>query len=162
METRRSPHLGERAVIKTHKRLNQREQNACFNETIRNMPRSFQMKLLSLADQAFFSVDWRTEMANNTGFVNGCASRPCAETEVCVPVGRSRDQHRCLSLPADCGPPSVDNGSLTWQSTQQGQVATLTCDRYFQLTPSGSSQLTCAVTSRWTPLNVTCQAVSGR
>ena len=114
-----------------------------------------------LSAAAAVPAGWDTETADNTGFFNACAARRCTETEVCVPVGSSPTQYRCLALPADCRPPSVGNGSLTWQSTQQGQVATLTCDRYFQLTPSGSSQLTCAVTSRWTPLNVTCQAVSG-
>ena len=107
--------------------------------------------------EATLPSGWKMQSASNEGISGACATRVCTETEVCVRVTPPpANGHQCVSFPADCGSPAVTDGSLEWNGTMQGDVATLTCDSGYHLAPGSSSQLTCHVTARWTPLQVTC------
>ena len=99
------------------------------------------------------------QAATNNGIKGDCKTQVCAETEVCVRTPPPQNGHVCVPVPADCGVPGVSGGSLQWNGTQQNDVAILTCDSGYELISDASYQLTCHVTSHWTPSTVTCLRV---
>ena len=99
---------------------------------------------------------WKMQAATNNGVKGDCKTQVCAETEVCVRTPPPQNGHVCVPVPADCGVPGVSGGSLQWNGTQQNDVAILTCDSGYELISAASNQLTCNVTSHWTPSTVTC------
>ncbi|KAK7484474.1 hypothetical protein BaRGS_00024230 [Batillaria attramentaria] len=98
---------------------------------------------------------WVQRPATGTDVTNGCATRPCSQTEVCVPAPSN---YQCLPVPSRCKQPgNVTDADVIVTGTSQDDVAIVRCREGLSVIPHNAvTELRCQVTSQWTTFDGTC------
>ncbi|XP_025105421.1 uncharacterized protein LOC112570919 [Pomacea canaliculata] len=95
---------------------------------------------------------WNTELQDN-----GCRSRPCNETQVCVPTF-DPPFYTCLPFPEECKAPSRDDGVYSNMTLLQGQRTEFTCNSSRLWVPRHADKtVTCQVNGKYSSLKGTCK-----
>ncbi|PVD25661.1 hypothetical protein C0Q70_13320 [Pomacea canaliculata] len=90
---------------------------------------------------------WDTELQDN-----GCRSRPCNETQVCVPTF-DPPFYTCLPFPAECQAPSRDDGVYSDVTLLQGQRTNFTCSS----SRHADNTVTCQVNGKYSDPKGNCK-----
>ncbi|KAK7448540.1 hypothetical protein BaRGS_00040088, partial [Batillaria attramentaria] len=106
--------------------------------------------------------DWVERPASGDDVVNGCAPRPCSDTELCAPAispsGETASHYKCLPLPARCQRPDIINADVTVAGGKQDETTNVECQQGYVAVPKGiSTEIRCQVTSKWTAFNGSCE-----